>query len=365
MGPASLTPAEDAPLIDLCIEQAVQAAEAGFCLVTFGEQHFNSYEPYCNPFMMAARLAPELGQAYFGTTIVPLPLNHPLRVAENASLADVLLKGRFLLGLSAGRVGFSPDFANFGVDPADRDAAFDSKLDFLLRALAHRPGDEPIIMDTPWDKGSLIGRLMPVSHRAGGPQIAIGTNTDATIERFAKLGWPLFLGPCHPMQAAAKLRLHREAMAAAGITGAAYDDAVAKSFVTRHVIVGGSEEEAWERAEALVGRAPMMDRSQDPRSLRELSTAEIDLSAMHDARNRNAAFVQSWVIAGAPDSVTEQILGYERLGIGHLNTRFTVGTYQPDHIRASFGLFAKEVLPNLAPRYFDGPAQIRFTPEGA
>ncbi|NUS07755.1 MAG: hypothetical protein HOV97_34905 [Nonomuraea sp.] len=95
----------------------------------------------------------------------------------------------------AGRVGFSPDFQNFGVDPADRDAAFDSKLDFLLRARAHKPGDPPIVMDTRWDKGSLIGRLMPVSYREGGPQLAIGTSTDATIERFAKLGWPLFLGP--------------------------------------------------------------------------------------------------------------------------------------------------------------------------
>ncbi|MGW0808945.1 LLM class flavin-dependent oxidoreductase [Nonomuraea sp. NPDC002799] len=354
MGPASLTPAEDAPLIDLCVEQAIEAAEAGFCLITFGEQHFNNYEPYCNPFMMAARLAPELGQAYFGTTIVPLPLNHPLRVAENANLADLLLKGRFILGLSAGRIGFSPDFQNFGVDPADRDAAFDTKLDFLLRARAHQPGDPPIVMDTTWDKGSLIGRLMPAPYRKGGPQLAIGTNTEATIERFAELGWPLFLGPCHPTQAAARLRLHRETMVAAGITGPAYDDAVAKSFVTRHVIVGESEQEAWDRAEALVGRAPMMDRSQDGRSLRELSTAPIDLTAMHDPRDRNAVFVQSWVIAGAPGSVTEQILAYERLGIGHLNTRFTVGTYQPQHIRASFQLFKKEVLPSLSPRYFEG-----------
>ncbi|NUS07754.1 MAG: LLM class flavin-dependent oxidoreductase [Nonomuraea sp.] len=159
------------------------------------------------------------------------------------------------------------------------------------------------------------------------------------------------------MRAAAKLRLHRETMTAAGITGAAYDDAVAKSFVTRHVIVGESEQLAWDRAEALVGKAPMMDRSQDDRSLRELSTAPIDLTAMHEARNRNAAFVQSWVIAGTPDSVTEQILAYERLGIGHLNTRFTVGTYQPEHIHASFHLFTKEVLPSLSPRHFQEAAR--------
>ncbi|MFJ4828637.1 LLM class flavin-dependent oxidoreductase [Streptomyces sp. NPDC088747] len=360
MGPASRTPAEDLPLIDLCLEQAVAAAQAGCCMVTFGEQHFNNYEPYANPFMMAARLAPDLGGTWFGTTIVPLVLNHPLRVAENAAVADVLTRGRFLMGLSAGRVGFSPDFANFGIDPARRDAVFDAKLDILLRARAHREEDGPLSFETPWDTCAISGRLMPMSYRSGGPQLAIGTNTDATIERFAELGWPLFLGPCHPRMAARKLKLHRDTMAEAGLPRSVVDDATSKSFVTRHVIVGTTEDEAWERAELMAGRAPMMDRSADPRSLRELARAPFDPTAMHDPRNRNAAHVQSWIIAGTPDQVTEQILDYEKSGIPHLNTRFTVGTYNPDAIRDSFGLFSREVVPMLSPQLFADlePAEV-------
>ncbi len=45
MGPFSFGPAQDKPNIDLCIAQSVAAAQAGFAMVTFGEQHFNNYEP--------------------------------------------------------------------------------------------------------------------------------------------------------------------------------------------------------------------------------------------------------------------------------------------------------------------------------
>src|SRR5690349_19300360 len=106
LGPFARGPAEDRPLIDLCLEQAVAAAEAGFCMVTFGEQHFNNYEPYCNPYMMGARLAPFMKDCWFGTTITPLPLHHPLRLAEQISLLDLLMRGRLVVGMSAGRVGF-------------------------------------------------------------------------------------------------------------------------------------------------------------------------------------------------------------------------------------------------------------------
>jgi hypothetical protein len=60
LGPFSRGADDDLALIDLCIEQAVEAAAAGFA---FGEQHFNHYEPYCNPFLMGAHIASYLKNA--------------------------------------------------------------------------------------------------------------------------------------------------------------------------------------------------------------------------------------------------------------------------------------------------------------
>ena len=65
MGPFARGPRDDRATIDYCLKQAEDAAAAGFAMVTFGEQHFNNYEPYCNPLLIAARLAPVLGDAWF------------------------------------------------------------------------------------------------------------------------------------------------------------------------------------------------------------------------------------------------------------------------------------------------------------
>jgi alkanesulfonate monooxygenase SsuD/methylene tetrahydromethanopterin reductase-like flavin-dependent oxidoreductase (luciferase family) len=361
LGPFSKGPADDAPLIDLCLEQAVAAAEAGFAMVTFGEQHFSNYEPYCNPFVIAGLLSRQLGEAWFGTTIVPLPLHNPIRLAEDSSIVDLLLRGRFIMGMSAGRT-FAPDFENFGLDPAARDEIFASKLDILLKARAHPVGDPPLVVDTPWDRARLDGRLMPASWRAGGPVLAVGTSTDTTIEKFGQLGWPLFLGPAVPALAARKFQLHREAMANAGRGTEEIRRASVRSLVTRHVIVGQTDEEAWEMAETMAGRNFMMDRSNDDRSMREM--AAVDLSApgaFQQPNIRNTAYVQSWIIAGDPESVASQINAYDGLGIPHLNTRFTVGIFNPELMARSFDLFVSDVLPLVKTERFAalGPDEIR------
>ncbi|MFI5915691.1 LLM class flavin-dependent oxidoreductase [Dactylosporangium sp. NPDC051541] len=356
MGPFSMSAQQDLPNIELCLRQAEAAAAAGFAMVTFGEQHFNNYEPYCNPFLMAARLAPNLGETWFGTTIVPLVLHHPFRLAEDSSVVDLLLRGRFIMGMSAGRVGFSPDFQNFGLDPARRHEIFESKLDLLQRAYAHAPGDQPIVMDTEWDRGELNGRLMPVSWRAGGPLLAVGTNTDATIETTAGRGLAVFLGPCLRFEAAAKLARYRRVLADAGHDPDTIETMAARCLVTRHVIVDRTDDEAWQRAEVMAGRNPLMDRSTDTRSLREL--AQVDLSspdAVRDPANRNAVHVQSWILAGTPDSVTAQLRAYADAGVPQVLTRFTVGAYDPQRIADSFQLFVDEVLPNLDAQRFPAP----------
>lgn len=365
VGPFSRDARDDAAVIDMCVDHAARAAAGGFAMVTFGEQHFNDYEPYCNPFMMAARMTDQLGQAWFGTTIVPLPFQHPLRLAENASLADLLLRGKFLMGVSAARVGPVPDWDNFGIDQADRDALFASNFQILQAAITHRPGDPVLRYDTKWGRGAMNGRLMPASWRASGPLMAIGSNTDVTIGRVGAQGLPVFLGPCTPATAAAKMFLHRTAMVDAGFDEQHVGTAAARSLVTRNVIVAETDDAAWELAEQLAGAAPFMDRSTDDRTMREM--AEFQLSTHHrdapmlgmkgDPVVRNSSYVQGWLLVGSPTTVGRQIKEYEALGIPHLNVRFTVGRHDPDLgtpevFERSFGLFLDEVAPKLGLEFF-------------
>ena len=66
------------------------------------------------------------------TGLLPLPLYHPLRIAEDAASLDGLSDGRFELGVG---LGSDPDaMARFGVDGEERAERFDEALELLQRA---------------------------------------------------------------------------------------------------------------------------------------------------------------------------------------------------------------------------------------
>jgi alkanesulfonate monooxygenase SsuD/methylene tetrahydromethanopterin reductase-like flavin-dependent oxidoreductase (luciferase family) len=340
LGPFSRGADDDLAVIDLCIEQAIEAAAAGFALVTFGEQHFNNYEPYCNPFLMGAHVAPHLKRAYFGTTIVPLPLHHPIRLAEDMNVLDNLTRGKLIVGLSAGRAQLVRDFEAFGVNVADRDALFESKLKVMERAWAKLEQEPDLVFDTGFEKGGILGghmtggrsRLMPSSYRAGRPLFAIGTNTEATIERMGERGLPVFLGPATLETAARRFRLYREAMERAGHSQELINRNRKMSMITRFVIVGETETEAHERAKRMMMANSFMPPGFEP-------------------------------MVGAPASIISQIREYERNGILHLHARFTVGAGNFDDMRRSFRLFVDACAPELNLQSFPVPtgAELRVS----
>ena len=361
LGPFARGPAEDLPLIDLCLEQAVAAADAGFSMISFGEQHFNNYEPYCNPFMMGARLAPYLKQSYFGVSVCPIVFHHPIRLAENINVLDNLVRGRLIVGMSAGRLDFSPDFENFDLNVRDRRAIFEAKLDIMLKAFAHKPGDPPLHYETPWDKGKMPGRLTPMSFRLPGPLLAIGTSTDETIIKTAQRGWPVFLPHCRVEDAQRRFNLYRDTLLQSGHGADLVDSCLRHSIITRDVILGDSDDDAWSRAERMVGRNPLLMRGNDPRTLRELAQVDLDSDAGRNDPVRGAVeWVKSWLLAGSPETVIKAIKAYDNAGIRHLLIRFTIGPNNPEDMWRTFRLFVDEVLPQVGLEQFEAPAQVRL-----
>jgi alkanesulfonate monooxygenase SsuD/methylene tetrahydromethanopterin reductase-like flavin-dependent oxidoreductase (luciferase family) len=69
-----------------------------------------------------------------GTAIIILPLEDPLRVAEDAAVVDTLSGGRLQLGLGTG--GDPLSFAAFGQDPGARRARYAEGVQVIQQALA-------------------------------------------------------------------------------------------------------------------------------------------------------------------------------------------------------------------------------------
>ena len=113
--------------------QQIEHAEAqGLEVVWLAEHHFVSYSASPQPLMFAIKAAARTRRIRFGTGVLVLPFYHPLRVAGEVALADVLTGGRLEIGV--GRGAYPYEFARYGVPFAEGRERTHECLEVMLRA---------------------------------------------------------------------------------------------------------------------------------------------------------------------------------------------------------------------------------------
>ena len=132
---------DDAPAAEryrLGVEQIVEAERLGFDTAWVAQHHFNGDEGGMpSPLVFLANAAARTTRIRLGTSTITLPLELPVRVAEDAAVLDALSGGRVELGVGSG--GTPSSFAAFGLDPERRRDIHRDNLAVLLDALAGRP----------------------------------------------------------------------------------------------------------------------------------------------------------------------------------------------------------------------------------
>jgi putative FMN-dependent luciferase-like monooxygenase len=122
----------------LAAEQIRHAERAGFDSAWIAQHHFHEGEGGLPaPFAFLGFVAAQTSRIRLGTGIVTLPLENPVRVAEDAAVVDLLSNGRLELGVGTG--GNPSAFAAFGLDSAQRAEIFAQNLKMVRDALAGRP----------------------------------------------------------------------------------------------------------------------------------------------------------------------------------------------------------------------------------
>ncbi|GAY07189.1 LLM class flavin-dependent oxidoreductase [Pseudonocardia sp. N23] len=122
---------------------AVAAEDAGFDSFWVTEHHGlpDGYLP--SPLTLLAALAPATSRIELGTGLVLAPLQHPLRLAEDAVVVDRLSGGRLVLGLGLGYA--EHEYRAFGVDPSSRGTRLTALVDALRDAWTGLPFSSPAL----------------------------------------------------------------------------------------------------------------------------------------------------------------------------------------------------------------------------
>ena len=114
------------------LEEICYAEELGFDSVWLPEHHFATPGLLGNPITLAAAVSQRTSRIKLGIGALVLPFQHPLRIAEDTALLDVLSGGRLLLGV--GRGWQAPEFQAFQVPQSASRSIFLESLAVMQQA---------------------------------------------------------------------------------------------------------------------------------------------------------------------------------------------------------------------------------------
>ena len=161
--------AEAAERYRLAIAQIVHAERCGFDSAWIAQHHFHEDEGGLPaPFVFLALVAAQTSRIRLGTGIVTLPLELPIRVAEDAAVLDLMCGGRLEVGVGPG--GNLSAYKAFELDSDERTALLIRHHRVLLDAWAGRklPGGDTLYPPNP----GLVDRVWQATFSVDGARRA-------------------------------------------------------------------------------------------------------------------------------------------------------------------------------------------------
>ncbi|HXD95220.1 MAG TPA: LLM class flavin-dependent oxidoreductase [Candidatus Acidoferrum sp.] len=169
-------------------ELADRAEAWGIDCVWLGEIHFTPTRSVISASLqVASAIASRTKRLHVGTAVQVLPLNHPLRIAEEVATVDHISQGRFEFGI--GRSGVVRTYDVYGVPYAESQARFREALEIIRLGWK----GEPFSYQGQFyrvDNATVVPRPYQVPH----PPIRMATTSDETFPLAGRLGLPIFIG---------------------------------------------------------------------------------------------------------------------------------------------------------------------------
>ena len=167
--------APPAALYEAALEQCTWADRVGFDSVSLLEHHasIDGYLP--SPIVLGAAVAGVTQRMLIRMSVVLLPLYHPIRLAEDLAVLDLVSQGRLRLTVGAGYR--AEEYEQFDLDIKRRPSLMEHGVEVLKRAWTGEPFE--------W-RGHTV-RVLPRPAQQPRPAIALGGSSPAAAKRAARI----------------------------------------------------------------------------------------------------------------------------------------------------------------------------------
>jgi len=328
---------------DSGLEQMLAAEALGYTSVWIAEHHFNDYGLCPAPPVLAAFVAARTTSLRLGMGVSLLPLHHPVDLAEELAVLDVVSGGRLDVGI--GRGGTLQDYQTFQSDRGDSRARVEEGIALMRHSWSGAPFD----FQGRFHSAERL-HVRPRPAQRPHPPLFIAANSEDSVLSAARLGLPTlssFFVPVEELQK--RHRLYRETARAAGRPTAEIEGLEARSWGMRVVHVAPDHDEALRTTEA-----PFMGYQRRMSVLRSESTGGSVPGSFDRSLLRLRAFRDylddGWALIGTPDEVRDGLQKYcEATGYGRVLLVMALPGLRTDFALRSMRLFADEVAPALVP----------------
>ncbi|HEX4108758.1 MAG TPA: LLM class flavin-dependent oxidoreductase [Solirubrobacteraceae bacterium] len=278
---------------------------SGYDAVWLAEHHFSSFSVCPAIHMVGTLVAARTSRLRIGMGVSLAAFYHPLRLAEEVALLDVLSDGRVNWG--AGRGFARVEFDAFGVPPQESQSRFREHVDVVLAAWTH----ERLTYEGEHFRCEDV-EVLPKPLQQPHPPVWVAASSDGAIAWAAEQGFTIMMDPHSPHREIARKHFrYRELLAEAGHSAEGREIPMA-----RLVAIADTSSQAEEVARA--GARWLADSYVGPQHKPVLDITDSTFVAK-ESTGAIERYMDGVIIHGTAEEVTDQVLGLrEEIGLHYL-----------------------------------------------
>ena len=328
------------------LDELEYAEELGFDGICVNEHHQNAYGTMPSPNLMAAALVRRTEKLKLAIVGNGLPLrDHPLRVAEEVAMLDVISGGRIISGFVR---GIGDEYFSMSIDPSTSRERFSEAHDLIIKAWTTEGPFRWVGKHYRLNYVNVWPRPLQQPH----PPILIPAFGSTETMSWAAENHYTYLSVFAPSKLLKRwFDGYREGARAAG-----YEAPRDKIGILLPIYVAETDRQAHAEGRQYVtwlyhkGLKHKFEHLFPPGYMTDHSWGRFlqsGLGAYSDVSYEDLV-AQGYAVVGSPDTVRERLAELaEELGFGLVNALLHIGDMPHDHTIRNMELFAREVMPHF------------------